>query len=63
MRVEGAQGEIGLYPEGTGYVRWLVDVDGERTLLLDAYDLELGVEFDDAVEVLDRMVETVDLDG
>jgi hypothetical protein len=62
VRVEGAQATIGLYPEGTEYARWLVDVDGQRTLFLDAYDLAFDIDFDDAVEVLDQMVETVDID-
>lgn len=63
VRVEGAQDAIGLYPEGTEYVRWLVDAGEGRTLFLDVYDLAFDVDFDDAVEVLDEMAQTVDLDG
>lgn len=64
VRVEGEQSGIGLYPEGTSYVRWLVDlseVRGDATLFVDAYDLGYDIEFDQAVEVLDDMVRTVEI--
>jgi hypothetical protein len=64
VRVEGAQSGIGLYPEGTDYARWMVDVDGERTLFLDTYDLDgYDVDFDEAVAAMDAMAESIDLDG
>lgn len=64
VRVEGEQSGVGLYPEGTAYVRWLVDVSDVRgedaTLFVDAYDLGYDIDFDDAVQVLDEMVQTVE---
>lgn len=65
VRVEGQVAGPSLYPEGTEYVRWLVDVtDGgsPATLFVDAYDLGFDVEFDRAVRVLDAMVASVDID-
>lgn len=64
VRVEGEQSGIGLYPEGTPYVRWMVDlsdVRGESTLFVDAYDLGYDIEFEEALDVLDQMVRTVEL--
>lgn len=64
VRVEGEQEAEGLYPEGTAYVRWMVDlseVRGDATLFLDAYDLGYDIDFDQAVRVLDDMVETVEV--
>jgi hypothetical protein len=64
VRVEGTQSGAGLYPEGTAYVRWLVDlseVRGDATLFLDAYDLGYDVEFERAVQVLDEMARTVEV--
>ena len=66
IRVEGEQEAEGLYPEGTAYVRWMVDlseVRGDATLFLDAYDLgyDIDFDFDEAVEVLDAMAETVEV--
>tara|TARA_R100000306_G_C4367679_1_gene138448 strand:- start:338 stop:973 length:636 start_codon:yes stop_codon:yes gene_type:complete len=64
IRVEGEQEAEGLYPEGTAYVRWMVDlseVRGDATLFLDAYDLGYDIEFDEAVEALDAMAETVEV--
>lgn len=65
VRVEGEQSGVGLYPEGTAYVRWLVDLSDVRgedaTLFVDAYDLGYDIEFDQAVQVLDEMVQTVEL--
>ena len=64
VRVEGEQSGTGLYPEGTPYVRWMVDLSGVRgnaTLFLDAYDLGDDIEFDEAVRVLDDMAQTVEI--
>ncbi|HSP03598.1 MAG TPA: hypothetical protein VLR27_08870 [Acidimicrobiales bacterium] len=64
VRVEGEQEAEGLYPEGTSYVRWMVDlseVRGDATLFLDAYDLGYDIDFGQAVQVLDDMVETVEV--
>lgn len=68
VRVEGerAQDSEGLYPPGTSYVRWMVDLSEVRsnaTLFLDAYDLDYApdLDFDEAVRVLDAMAETVEL--
>jgi hypothetical protein len=64
VRVEGAQSGTGLYPEGTEYIRWLVDVsdgEGPATLFVDAYDLGYDIDFDRAVAVLDAMAETVEV--
>jgi hypothetical protein len=64
VRVEGEQEAEGLYPEGTSYVRWMVDLSegrGDATLFLDAYDLGYYIDFDRAAEVLDDMVETVEV--
>ena len=64
VRVEGEQEAEGLYPEGTSYVRWMIDlseVRGDATLFLDAYDLGYDIDFDQAVRVLDDMVETVEV--
>ena len=64
VRVEGQVAGESLYPEGTEYVRWLVDVtDGgaPATLFVDAYDLGFDVEFDEAVGVLDAMVESLEI--
>lgn len=64
VRVEGEQSGTGLYPEGTAYVRWMVDLSeirGDATLFLDAYDLGYDVEFDQAVQVLDEMARSVEI--
>ena len=64
VRVEGQQEAEGLYPEGTAYVRWMVDlseVRGDATLFLDAYDLGYDIGFDQAVQVLDEMAQTVEV--
>ena len=66
VRVEGQVTGEGLYPEGTEYVRWLVDVtDGgaPATLFVDAYDLGYDVELGEAVPVLDAMVESLRISG
>ncbi|MFP5320272.1 MAG: hypothetical protein ACLGIC_00335 [Acidimicrobiia bacterium] len=62
VRIETVVQE-GLYPQGTEGVRWLVDLEDDRTLFLDAYDLGLVDDFDRAVEVLDAMAQSVDLEG
>jgi hypothetical protein len=61
VRIETVVQE-GLYPPGTEGVRWLVDLEGDRTLFLAAYDLGLVDDFDRAVEVLDAMARSIDLD-
>lgn len=64
VRVEGEQSGAGLYPEGTAYVRWIVDVSdggGPATLFVDAYDLGYDIEFAQAVDVLDQMVQTLEI--
>jgi hypothetical protein len=54
----------GMYPDGTDSVRWLIDVGDGRTLFLDAVDLDgFDVDFDEAVEVLDAMAESIELDA
>lgn len=66
VRVEGQVTGEGLYPEGTEYVRWLVDVtDGgaPATLFVDAYDLGYDIEFDRAVRVLDAMAGSLEISG
>lgn len=66
VRVEGQVAGESLYPQGTEYVRWLVDVtDGgaPATLFVDAYDLGHDIEFDQAVRVLDAMVESLRISG
>lgn len=62
VRVEGQVAGESLYPQGTEYVRWLVDVtDGgaPATLFVDAYDLGYDIELEQAVRVLDAMVDSV----
>ena len=64
VRVQGEQEAEGLYPEGTAYVRWMVDLSEVRanaTLFLDAYDLGYDIAFDEAVQVLDEMAQTVEV--
>ena len=61
VRIETVVQE-GLYPEGTDGVRWLVDLGGDRTLFLDAYDLGHVDDFGGAVEVLDQMARSVRID-
>lgn len=66
VRVEGQVASESLYPQGTAYVRWLVDLtDGgaPATLFVDAYDLGYHIEFEQAVRVLDAMVESVRISG
>jgi hypothetical protein len=66
IRVAGEQSGTGLYPEGTEYVRWIVDVSdggGPATLFVDAYDLGYDIEFDRAVNVLDAMVQSLAISG
>ncbi|MCD9625645.1 hypothetical protein [Rhabdothermincola salaria] len=65
VRLEGPASE--LFGEGTTAVRYLVDVpsgdDGQpRTLVVDAVE-RAGGDFDRAVEVLDRMVRSIDIGG
>ena len=62
VRIETVVQE-GLYPQGTEGVRWLVDLGDDRTLFLDAYDLGLVDDFDAAVEVMDAMAASIDLDA
>lgn len=41
----------------------LSELRGDETLFLDAYDLGHDIDFDQAVEVLDDMAETVEVTG
>lgn len=64
VRVEAiASGEIGQ-PEGTRSVRWAIELDGKRVLVLHADDASDPESFERDVEVLDAMATSVrSLDG
>lgn len=65
VRVEGEVAGESLYPRGTEYVRWLVDVSGDgnpATLFVDAYDLGDDIDFARTVDVLDAMAASIELD-